>query len=92
MEDKFDRVLKGDFSMWDEAVAEWLKQFEADKKCAVCSFPLHNDNFPDDFPNEWKFCCGCLLIAEGIIKGVLVKTDLIGNFYDRVLNKITIVG
>jgi len=90
-ENEFDRVINGDFSMWKEAVAEWMKQLEGDKKCAICSFPLHNENFPEDFPDEFKFCCGCLGIAKLIIKGTLMENDLTGNFYDRVLNKITLV-
>ena len=35
-------------------------------KCAICHKRLHRA-FPDDFPDEWKFCCNCKRYAEYII-------------------------
>lgn len=38
------------------------------KKCAICNCDLTR-TFPNDFPDEWKFCCGCKIIVEMLIEG-----------------------
>ncbi len=40
-----------------------LDQFDS---CVICHCSLEV-SFPKDFPDEWKFCCGCLLWAEMVI-------------------------
>jgi len=37
-------------------------------KCNICSFWLENNKFPDDFPKEWRWCCGCLNIGAMILE------------------------
>lgn len=62
--------------------------------CAICNEKLSNE-FPEDFPNEFKFCCACLGWAE-----ILVCTkdaDGLGNALSsheslkKVFNRITFV-
>jgi len=35
-------------------------------KCSICRKGLHAV-FPRDFPDEWKFCCGCCDLANVIV-------------------------
>lgn len=56
-------------------------------KCAVCGNNLTNE-FPEDYPNEWKFCCGCKDAAEELGKGTTARSQL----YKVVYKKITLVG
>lgn len=32
------------------------------EKCAICGHGLVN-NYPDGYPDEWKFCCSCYVVA-----------------------------
>lgn len=48
-----------------------------DKKCVTCGIIL-TVGFPDGFPDEWKFCCYCLLFAKEISNG---HRKNIENFY-----------
>ncbi len=36
-------------------------------KCYVCGYK-HTNEFPKNFPNNWKFCCDCRYVAYQIIK------------------------
>ncbi len=36
------------------------------EKCVICGFKL-TKKFPEDFPDEWKMCCPCIILAENII-------------------------
>ena len=40
---------------------------EPKHRCVICGFPL-DDVFPNDFPEEFKFCCGCLIFAKTLTK------------------------
>lgn len=55
--------------------------------CAVCNHTL-NKKFPEDYPEEWKFCCGCRMVAEIITEGIIPRSDLFKEIY----KKITLVG
>jgi len=37
-------------------------------KCSICGTDLTH-MFPSDFPDEWKFCCTCKMIAESMVNG-----------------------
>lgn len=37
-------------------------------KCVICGNTLEVD-FPNDFPDSWKFCCSCLNWANYLING-----------------------
>lgn len=53
-------------------------------KCAVCFTDLHDPgNFPEDFPDEWKFCCGCMNAADNIVNRGIKKVI---EFYDFFFN------
>ena len=58
--------------------------------CAICYSHLIKE-FPEDYPNEWKFCCSCKSVADDIVKekyiGFLVRGKSI-----RIQKKITLVG
>ncbi len=54
---------------------------ELKHKCVICDFPL-DDVFPDDYPEEFKFCCKCLgwakfLTEPNTFKGTLFTPRLI---------------
>ena len=37
-------------------------------KCVACFSTLHEGGkFPEDYPEEWKMCCGCLDVANVIV-------------------------
>ncbi len=55
--------------------------------CAVCQFPL-DKKFPEDFPDEWKFCCACHACAKYIIEGETARSDI----FKKIEKKITLVG
>lgn len=63
-----------------------LNKFDQDY-CAICKFPLHK-KFPDDFPDEWKFCCACQGCAVFIIEGETARSDI----FKEIEKKITLVG
>ena len=56
-------------------------------QCSICEGNLTN-KFPDDFPDEWKFCCACRLCASWIIKGETPRSHRFKEIYKR----ITLVG
>lgn len=61
--------------------------------CAICNFPL-TVSYPEDYPDEWKFCCSCWhwagLIArdDPIIKFLHVKNS---PAFTEINNRITLV-
>ena len=59
------------------------------EKCVICYFRL-TEKFPDDFPDEWKFCCGCLEMAKLIIEGNLAHFCWAFNKPNEILQKITL--
>ena len=51
-------------------------------KCITCFSKLHKGwNFPEDFPEEWKMCCHCKVLADLIISHGL----------KRVINAFTVL-
>lgn len=68
--------------------------------CAICYSHLIKE-FPEDYPNEWKFCCSCLdwanrLIGENFIsKEHLLRSKILsgrGLLFSKIYYKITLVG
>ena len=59
-------------------------------QCAICNSPLEN-RFPKDFPNEWKFCCSCLHMAQLIIKDNLAVFCWKFPKPHKILQRITLV-
>lgn len=59
-------------------------------KCAICDSSLHSGRFPLDFPDDWKFCCNCLYIAELMIGGDQ-RICIVPAKIDKIYNKITLV-
>jgi len=57
--------------------------------CAVCDFPLDLGVFPDDYPEEFKFCCACRKLAEWITTG---GEDARSPLAKKVCKKITLVS
>lgn len=57
------------------------------EKCAICIFPM-DKKFPDDFPDEWKFCCACQECADLITEGETARSKL----FKKIEKKITLVG
>jgi len=47
--------------------------FPVTGKCAVCGFSLVY-KFPDDYPDDWKFCCFCQPLVEKLIDDTLKPT------------------
>ena len=59
------------------------------KLCYICSTFIHEpDIFPDDFPSEWRWCCGCKAIACLIISTSLVNTKLAFNSSINILRRV----
>jgi len=59
--------------------------------CAICNMRL-TAYFPKDYPDEWKFCCICLEMANKIINGTLIKYSWMDYRIKKILKIITIVG
>ena len=61
-------------------------------RCSLCGYLL-SKKFPDDFPDDWKWCCGCLALAKGIITCSSNCLDYmeIGYLLGRIYRKITLV-
>ena len=61
--------------------------------CSLCSYPLSN-KFPKDFPDDWKWCCGCLGLARRILINPSNYVDQmeIGYLSGRIYRKMTLVG
>lgn len=52
--------------------------------CAVCNMWLNYD-YPEDYPDEWKFCCCCQPKARMLICGTLKPTtDRLKKIYDMI--------
>lgn len=61
-------------------------------KCVICRCLLDR-SFPKDFPDEWKFCCGCLEWAKIVINPTLnVKILRTIGIFKKVEKYITLVG
>ena len=62
--------------------------------CATCGFPLTAE-YPDDYPDEWKFCCSCFKWAKRIAyDNNFFGTDKIvkgSPILKRIFRKITLV-
>ena len=53
---------------WDITDGEYYCAVCFVDRCAVCSHRLHDpENFPDDFPEKFKFCCSCHTVLINII-------------------------
>ena len=58
--------------------------------CYICGFPLSKP-FPEDFPDEWKFCCHCLWMAKVMIENPYFGF-MLPNKAERIREKISLVG
>lgn len=76
---------------WMDALEVWKNENFGKDRCVICSFHLEKDRFPDDYPKEWMFCCGCKTLIGLILDGRVKKEHLIDGIYDLILDKITIV-
>lgn len=52
--------------------------------CSICKSPL-SKAFPHDFPDEWKWCCFCKMIAEHIVEQ---GTRLEGHCFETRMPKL----
>lgn len=60
-------------------------------RCAICRFPLIHE-FPEDYPNEWKFCCNCLYIAQKLTRGEELNENIWGIYrVGKIKRRITLV-
>lgn len=59
-------------------------------RCTACRLHL-DDVFPKDYPDDWKFCCICLVIAEEIATGVLEEGSWSEQIVKIVRDRITLV-
>ena len=59
--------------------------------CSICDSMLTN-KFPDDYPDDWKFCCSCKSMAEEIVKGTLPSCFWLNEKPNKILDKITLAG
>lgn len=61
--------------------------------CSICGNPLTKE-FPAGFPEEWRWCCFCKLIAEWVIEDNL--SEIAGYAFQKRISKIrkliTLVG
>ncbi len=60
---------------------------KGEKSCYICSTEHHKGIFcfPRAFPNEWKWCCNCLRIAQYIVRrGFDYIINLISNCDDKI--------
>ena len=84
--------------IWGKVIKKWKEQFYAGF-CAICGYPLE-DVFPDDYPNDWKFCCSCLSWANFILEENIITENILledklhrrRSLITRIYEKITIVG
>ena len=59
--------------------------------CAICWDPLTRD-FPDDFPEEFRFCCLCKYIATQLAHGYSAEEYSTGDDRSfKILERITLV-
>ena len=60
--------------------------------CVMCKQILTKE-FPEDYPMEWKFCCGCKALADHLILAQCSKGLIFSTLNSRrMLDKITLVG
>jgi len=76
---------------WEDCIQIWRDNYFGNDHCIICGDLLEKNKFPDDYPDDWKFCCGCKVIAGFIVDGIIKKEHTEANYYDRILNKITLV-
>lgn len=58
--------------------------FPTNGNCAVCGFFL-TYKYPEDYPDEWKFCCYCLPKAKTLIDGTIKPTTpKLKAIYDKI--------
>ena len=66
-----DIIIYDDVAESEEARHRFIEQLKKDwnirEGCAICSFPL-TTKYPDDYPDEWKFCCSCFKWARRVIR------------------------
>ena len=43
------------------------KDWDIKDECAICKFPL-TAKYPDDYPDEYKFCCNCFKWAKKLVE------------------------
>lgn len=65
--------------------------------CAICNTMLTN-KFPDDYPDDWKFCCRCfewtikITRAHYLPSGDYLRTSVENNaVLKKIMDKITLV-
>ena len=63
--------------------------------CVVCGFKF-TEKFPDDFPEEFKFCCSCLAWAKFMLEKDYGSFFWEGTVVNPIIKKIhdiiTLVG
>ena len=62
-------------------------RFKTTGRCAVCGMMLSYD-YPEDYPDEWKFCCHCQPRAIKLIDGMLKPTTI---YLEKIWNMINLV-
>jgi len=71
----------------------YLYDTKTGENCAICDFEL-TKKFPETFPNEWKMCCDCIMLAKRIITSGKLVTKLLygdyilGSYVKERINKI----
>ena len=58
--------------------------------CSICNFVI-TYKFPEDYPDEWKFCCSCKNMADEIAKGTLPEEYYLLEKVHTIKKKITLV-
>lgn len=65
------------------------------EQCAICGFPL-TAKYPDDYPDEYKFCCSCFkwarrltgfgdhLVGDICVTNVVVRSAILQKLIDRI--------
>jgi len=63
------------------------------EKCVICSFKM-TEKFPEDFPDEFKFCCTCKAIAFRTISDDLSLPNeyWVKKRVMKIMKIITLVG
>ena len=70
----------------------WIMSKHTGEKCVICKFPLTKE-FPEDFPDEFKFCCTCKEIAWAVIRGTLdVEQRWLYKRVEKIEKIITVMG
>lgn len=63
--------------------------------CSICGEKLSRD-FPEDYPNQYKFCCCCLGWAKTIVRAGIKHLKLVHGIQhhpniDKLYNRISLV-